>query len=266
MTGMGKVQSGTRMQGRIALITGGGGGIGAIAGELFCAQQASVLLVDKDGAALERQAAAVRERVAGARIDVCVADVTEASSAAAAVARAQQLFGGLNVLVNNAAVRYLSPVADADVKAWESLLAVNLLGAVNMSKAALPLLRQSGNASIVMVSSSYALVGRRDFGAYDASKAALLSLTRTLAFEEAANGIRVNAVCPGGTLTPYTVGRAAARGLNEADLRAQDKADTLQKRWGEPVEIAWPILWLASNEASFVTGATLMVDGGTSIM
>ena len=84
--------------------------------------------------------------------------------------------------------------------------------------------------------------------------------------EEAAHGIRVNAVCPGGTLTPFTVGRAQARGVAEAELRGQAKSDTLMRRWGEADEIAYPILWLASDEASFVTGATLAVDGGTSIM
>ena len=116
------------------------------------------------------------------------------------------------------------------------------------------------------MSSTYALVGRKDFGAYDATKAALVSMTRTLAWEEASHGIRVNAVCPGGTLTPYTVGRAQARGLDEETLRGQSKADTLLKRWGQEREIAYPILWLASDEASFVTGAVLPVDGGTSIM
>lgn len=254
------------MQGRIALITGGAGGIGAATAALFCAQQARVLLVDRDATTLEQQAASIRGRIPGALLEAHVADVTDEVQAAGAVTRAVTAFGRLNVLINNAAVRYLSPVADANPDQWEKVLAVNLLGAVKMSKAALPELRRSTNSCIVNLSSTYAMVGRKDFGAYDASKAALLSLTRTLAFEGAEHGIRVNAVCPGGTLTPYTVGRAEGRGLSEADLRGQAKADTLLKRWGEVLEIAYPILWLASNEASFVTGATLMVDGGTSIM
>jgi meso-butanediol dehydrogenase/(S,S)-butanediol dehydrogenase/diacetyl reductase len=110
------------------------------------------------------------------------------------------------------------------------------------------------------------VVGRKGFAAYDASKAALLSLTRSLAWEEAAHGVRVNAVCPGGTLTPYTIGRAAQRGLSESDLRAGSKADSLLRRWAEPMEVAWPVLWLASDEASFMTGTSLMVDGGTAAM
>ena len=254
------------MQGRVALITGGGGGIGAATAALFCAQLGKVLIVDRDAAALEQQANLIRERIPGAAVECFVADVTDAAQALAAVARAVEVFGTLDTLVNNAAVRYLGAVAAADVGQWEKVLSVNVLGAVNMCKAALPELRRAGGASIVNVSSTYALVGRKDFGAYDASKAALLSLTRTLAFEEAAFDIRVNAVCPGGTLTPYTVGRAQARGVAEEELRAQAKADTLQKRWGEASEIAYPILWLASREASFVTGAVLPVDGGTAIM
>ena len=254
------------MQGRIALITGAAGGIGVATAELFCAQQAKVLLVDRDAWVLEQQVASIRGRVPGAMVEAHVADVTDHVQAAGAVAGAVKVFGELNVLINNAAVRYLSPVVDADLGQWEKVLAVNLLGAVTMSKAALPALRRSKNGCIVILSSTYAMVGRRGFGAYDASKAALLSLTRTLAFEEAEHGIRVNAVCPGGTLTPYTISRAKGRGLSETDLRGQAKADTLLKRWGEVLEIAYPIMWLASNEASFVTGATLMVDGGTSIM
>lgn len=263
---MHRMEHGKRMQGKIALITGGGGGIGAATAELFCAQQASVMLVDRDAAALAQTAKAISERIPGARIAAHTADITDAGEAEASVAAAVRTFGGLNTLINNAAVRYLSPVLDADLAQWQKVLSVNLLGAVTMSKAAIPQLRRSGTASIVILSSTYAEVGRKDFGAYDASKAALLSLTRTLAFEEAEHGIRVNAVCPGGTLTPFTVGRAADRGLNESALRGQAKGDTLQKRWGEAIEIAYPVLWLASDEGSFVTGASLMVDGGTSVM
>ncbi len=111
------------------------------------------------------------------------------------------------------------------------------------------------------VSSCYGVRGRAGFAAYDASKAALIAVTRSLA-AEAAPQVRANAVCPGGTLTPFTVGRAAARGRSEDQMRAEPKADSLLKRWAEPREVAYPILWLASDEASYVNGAVLMVDGG----
>ena len=101
---------------------------------------------------------------------------------------------------------------------------------------------------------------------YDATKAALLSLTRTLAFEEAGNGVRANAVCPGGTLTPFTVGRAIAAGRKAQEMTEERRTDSLLQRWAKPEEIAYPVLWLASDESSYMTGATLMVDGGLSIM
>lgn len=255
-----------RMEGRIALITGGAGGIGGATGELFCAHGGKILLADTDGDALGRMAALIRQRIPGAAVTTCVADVTKADDAARAASQAVADFGLLSVLVNNAAIRYLGAIADADTARWETLFAVNVLGAVNLCKAALPELRRHAGASVVNVASTYGVVGRKNFGAYDASKAALISLTRTLAFEEAAYGVRVNAVCPGGTLTPFTIGRGAARGRSEDELRAETKADTLLQRWAEEKEIAYPIMWLASTEASFVTGASLMVDGGTSVM
>ena len=103
-------------------------------------------------------------------------------------------------------------------------------------------------------------------GQYDATKAAINSMTRTLAHEEAEHGIRVNSVCPGGTLTPYHVARFAADGLDDAAIDARQANVTLLRRWARVEEIAYPILWLAAEEASFVTGAVLMVDGGKSAM
>lgn len=255
-----------RMADRIALITGGGGGIGGAAAELFCAHGGKVVITDRDGAALSRMAEAIRQRVPGAAVSTCIADVTNPADAMRATAQAVTEFGALNVLVNNAAIRYLSSIAEADTEKWDELLKVNLLGAVNLCKAALPELRKHAGASVVNVASAYGVVGRKNFGAYDASKAALISFTRTLAFEEAEHGVRVNAVCPGGTLTPFTIGRGEARGRSENELRAESKADTLLKRWAEEKEVAYPVMWLASTEASFITGISLMVDGGTSIM
>ena len=270
---------GTRLAGKVALVTGGAGGIGQAIARLFCAQGARVMLVDRDDAALAAAQQTVTEALRsdrGAtsqqpamRLQHCCLDIALPESADAAVAATLQAFGQLDVLVNNAALRNLDPVAEADNAKWQALLQVNLLGAVHCCRAALPALRRQGSASlasIVNVSSTYAVVGRKGFAAYDASKAALLSLTRSLAWEEAAHGVRVNAVCPGGTLTPYTIGRAAQRGLSESDLRAGSKADSLLRRWAEPMEVAWPVLWLASDEASFMTGTSLMVDGGTAAM
>jgi 2-hydroxycyclohexanecarboxyl-CoA dehydrogenase len=255
-----------RLKGKAALITGGGAGIGAAAGMLFCREGAAVLLVDRDAKALAETVTAIRAQAPQARVSHYVADVADAAQAALAVAHAAASFGRLDVLVNNAALRNYSAVADAERAEWQSLLDVNLVGAASYCRLALPMLRRSGKASIVNVSSCHAVTGRKGMGIYDASKAALLALTRTLAFEEAAHGVRANAVCPGSTLTAYHVDRAKAHGKSKDELMKDRSDNSLIGRWAVPEEIAYPILWLASDEASFITGATLMVDGGLSIM
>ena len=127
-------------------------------------------------------------------------------------------------------------------------------------------MRKTERSSIVNVSSAYAIAGRKGMGLYDATKAGMLALTRTLACEEAAYGVRVNAVCPGSTLTGFHLTRARAAGKSIEQLQTERQTTSLLGRWATPEEIAWPILWLASDEASFITGATLMVDGGLSII
>ena len=241
-----------RMQRKVALITGGGAGIGAATARLFQAEGAQVVVVDQDPAQQD--------------FLTIVADVADEAAAARAVGRTLEAYGRLDVLVNNAAMRSYSAVADATPVEWQAVLAVNLAGAANYCRAALPALRASGRGSIVNVSSCYAVAGRGGMGLYDATKAALLSLTRTLACEEAAHGIRANAVCPGSTLTDFHVGRAKAAGKSVEVLKTERQTNSLLGRWASPEEIAWPIVWLASDEASFITGATLMVDGGLSII
>jgi meso-butanediol dehydrogenase/(S,S)-butanediol dehydrogenase/diacetyl reductase len=255
-----------RMQGKVALITGGGAGIGATTGRIFAAEGAAVVLVDLDPAALDKAVAMIRSEVPDARVERFAADVADAAKAVEAVAHGVRAFGQLDVLVNNAAMRNYAAVADATPQEWQAMLGVNLMGAANYCRAALPELRRSGRGSIVTVSSCYAVTGRKGMGLYDATKAGLLALTRTLAFEEAAHGIRANAVCPGSTLTDFHIERAKARGKTLEQLRGERSDNSLIGRWASPEEVANPILWLASDEASFITGATLMVDGGLSIM
>jgi 2-hydroxycyclohexanecarboxyl-CoA dehydrogenase len=255
-----------RLKDKVALVTGGGAGIGAAVGRLFCSEGAAVLLVDQDSAALEETAAGIRSQVNGARVGHFAADVADAAQAVRAVAQAMAEFGRLDLLVNNAAMRNYSAMADATPAEWQGVLGVNLVGAANYAKAALPELRRSGQGSIVNVSSCYAVTGRKGMGIYDATKAALLALTRTLACEEAVNGVRANAVCPGSTLTDFHFKRGRAAGKSEAQIKAARSDNSLIGRWASAEEVAWPILWLASNEASFITGATLMVDGGLSVM
>ena len=255
-----------RLKGKVALITGGGAGIGAATGRIFCAEGAAVVIVDRDGETLEATARAIRGQVSGAKVAHYTADVSESEGAVRAVALGVSTFGRLDLLVNNAAMRNYSSMADATQDEWRAMLGVNLIGAANYAKAALPELRRAGAGSIVNVSSCYGVTGRKGMGIYDASKAALLAFTRTLACEEAGHGVRANAVCPGSTLTDFHVKRGKAAGKSAEEIKGARSDNSLIGRWASPEEVAWPILWLSSPEASFVTGATLMVDGGLSII
>lgn len=260
------MQQGSRLQDKVALITGGGGGIGAATARLFCGEGAAVVLVDANPDGLAQTAAELRAALPAARIETVAANVADEGDARGAAQRAADAFGRLDVLVNNAAMRNYTALAEVTPAEWQAMVSVNLIGTSNYCKAALPLLRQSGKASIVNVSSCYAVTGRKGMGLYDATKAGMLAVTRTLAFEETTHGVRVNAVCPGSTLTDFHVGRAQAAGKSVELLKTQRQDTSLLGRWASPEEIAWPILWLASDEASFITGTTLMVDGGLSIM
>ena len=178
-----------------------------------------------------------------------------------AVAATRQAFGAVNVLVNLAGIRSYEPLAEAKRETWERLIAVNLLSYAAFTRAALPDLR-AARGNIVNISSTHAVNSRAGMGQYDVTKAGIVSLTRTTAFEEAKHGVRVNAVCPGATLTPFHLRRAAAAGRTRENLEQDAAKACLLGRWADPREVALPILWLACDEASYMTGAVLMVDGG----
>lgn len=258
------MSKGRRLEGKRALITGGGAGIGAATARVFCEEGALVVLVDRNRRALDEQAQSLRQ--AGGRVATLEGDVAQPELAARAVALTVQSFGGLEVLVNNAAMRNYATVAEALPEEWRSVLEVNLTGAAGFCRAALPELRKSGRGAIVNVSSCYGVTGRKGMAIYDATKAALIALTRTLAHEEAAHGIRANAVCPGSTLTEFHLARGRAAGKTEDEIGRARSDNSLLARWASPEEVAWPILWLASDEASFITGTHLLVDGGLSIL
>lgn len=138
----------------------------------------------------------------------------------------------------------------------EDILRVNILGYVSMIRASLPALRKSGKGSIVNVASTGAMFGRKGMAAYDSSKAALLALTRTVAHEEFEHGIRSNSICPGYTRTTFHLKRLGEAAVDEI------VPPCVMKRWADPKEMAYPLLWLASEEASYITGSNIMVDGG----
>jgi meso-butanediol dehydrogenase/(S,S)-butanediol dehydrogenase/diacetyl reductase len=255
-----------RLQNKVALITGGGGGIGSVTAEVFCREGAAVVLVDMSNDALQEKATRIKSANPNARVETFAADVSDARAAVRAVALAKGKFGGLDILVNNAAMRNYSALADVTPEEWIATVQVNLIGTSNYIKAALPLLRESGKGSVVNVGSAYGVMGRKGMGLYDTTKAGLIGLTRTLAHEEAQNNVRANVMCPGSTLTEFHIERYKAKGVEIEDLKTQRSDTSLLKRWGAPEEMAYPILWLASDEASYITGSTLVVDGGLHVM
>jgi NAD(P)-dependent dehydrogenase (short-subunit alcohol dehydrogenase family) len=258
---------GARLDGKVALVTGGGGGIGAATARLFVEEGATVALVDLDSEAVQTAARAIDPH--GRRTLALAADLTREEVARRAVAVTVARFGGLHALVNVAGIRVWGPITEATPESWRQIIDVNLLAVAYCSKFAVPAMAVAGGGSIVNISSANAIAGRAGMAQYDATKAAVLALTRSMACDHVAQGVRVNAVCPGPVLTDYHIRRRAARdGLSaeqaEAAMRAAGVGN-LMKRWGEPREIAASVLFLASDESSYVTGATFMIDGGLSV-
>ena len=255
----------SRLAGKIAIITGAAGGIGSATALLFCEEGASLVMVDLPDSPLQDVVNGILKKIPSAQIEIVFADVGKEASLKLIADSAMRRFEKIDILVNNAGVRAYEALAQTTASTWEKILSVNLLSYAYLIRECLPYLRASKQASVINISSTHAVNPRIGMGQYDVAKAGIVSLTKTLAFEEAVHGIRVNAVCPGLTLTPFHVKRAQAEGKTEQDLRQEDVTHNIQKRWSEPREIAYPILWLASNEASFVTGSVLMVDGGTRV-
>ena len=174
--------------------------------------------------------------------------------------------GRLDILVNNAGMRLYQTVVDASEESWDAILAVNVKGYAFCAKAAIPLMRQTGGGSIVNVASVRAVVVGGNTPQYDTTKAAVAGLTRGMAADHAADGIRVNAVCPGPIYTPFHEKRNQALGRTFEQYQDDAAKGTMLRRPGTPEEVAACILFLASDDASYVTGALLFVDGGYTAM
>jgi len=244
-----------RFSNKSILVTGAASGIGAASATRFAQEGASVLLCDINEKGLADVSNQIRG--AGGHAETQLLDVRDSQQCAAAVARAQQLFGGLDVLANIAGIALCKHVTDITDDEWRRLVDINLNGVFFMTRAALPLLvERKGN--IVNMSSSAGLVGQAYNSAYCATKAAVTMFTKSLALEYAKRGVRVNAVCPGGVLTPlmqnFSIPADADQSLM---LRLFPLLDM-----GQPEEIAAAVAYLASAEARYITGIALPIDGG----
>jgi NAD(P)-dependent dehydrogenase (short-subunit alcohol dehydrogenase family) len=249
-----------RLSGKVAVVTGGASGIGEATVRRFVEEGARVAFADRDS---ERGARIADEiKAGGGDVLFLHAHIEREAEALAFVQRAVDHFGRLDVLVNNAGIRLYQQVTEASAESWDTILGVNVKGYAFCAKAAIPAMRRTGGGSIVNVASIRAVVAGGNMVQYDTSKAAVAGMTRALALDHAADGIRVNAVCPGPIFTPFHAHRAAAAGKSPEAFQAEFGQQTMLKRPGTPREVAACILFLASDDASYVTGTCLFVDGG----
>ena len=244
-----------RLEDKVALVTGGGAGIGRAIAETFAREGAQVIVADRDGEAARETADAIVKNNGAARPRSV--DVTDTEQVKALMSAIAERFGRLDVLINNAGVGERSDFRHLSDEAWERVWSVNLDGTVRCAREAFDLLKASGRGSIVNLSSVMATKHTRQMSVYSATKGAVSALSRSLAVEYAPYGIRVNALCPGYVETAL-IGRYTANPMIAKGLLSQ----TPLRRFGQPQDIANAALFLASDEAAYVTGASLHVDGG----
>lgn len=246
-------------QDKVAIVTGASVGIGQAAAMALAQAGATVVIADLDQEQGERTAQAIQSN--GGQALFIQTDVSVEDKVRAMVAGTLSHYGRLDILVNNAGIYVQGDVEKTSLRDWERILAVNLTGAFLCMKYAVPAIIQHGGGVVVNVASEAGLVGIKEQVAYNVSKAGLISLTRSSAVDLAEKGVRVNCVCPGTTDTPL-VKAAVNKASDPAAARRRLEEIRPLNRLGTPKEIASAILYLASDEAGYATGAILSIDGG----
>lgn len=250
-----------RLHDKTAIITGGGSGIGQATALQFAREGARVLVADIDAARADSVVAAITAQ--GGSAAACVADVSDEADARRMVGQALELWDGLDILVNNAASFLAKRIDEVTREDFQQVWSVNVLGTTWCSKHAVVAMKLRQRGAIVNVASINGLISMRDQMTYNATKAAVIEMSKSMAEDLAAWNIRVNCVCPGVTDTPALRAGIEGWGMPEEEIiRTRIEPYCLIKRFGRPEEIAPAILFLASDEASYMTGATVVVDGG----
>ncbi len=243
------------LEGKVAIITGGGAGIGRAIAERFAAEGASVAVVDRNLDAANEVVQAITGN--GGSAMAINADVADSGGVTRMAAEAFLKFSRIDILINNAGVRFINPLLEQTEQEWRRTLDVNLTGPFLCCKAVIPLMLRSGKGKIVNVSSVAGLFGRPQRSAYCASKGGEIAFTKAAALDMKGKNIYINALAPALIDTPLNSGFAA-----NSDVAAVWGKETLVERWGKPSEIAEAALFLASDRSDFITGTVLTVDGG----
>jgi NAD(P)-dependent dehydrogenase (short-subunit alcohol dehydrogenase family) len=249
-----------RLKDKVALITGAASGIGQATALLFGQEGAKVMCADIDGEGAERVARQIAD--SGGEAASLQADVSQAADAERMVRETAERWGRLDVLVNNAGIYFVLPLTQVPEEEWDRLMGINLKGVYLGCKYAIPQMVRQGKGAIVNTASIAGLRGFANWTTYCASKGGVVQLTKALAMEVARMNVRVNAVCPGIIDTGMLDQAVAMQGVGKAELAATIGESHPMGRIGQPEEVAAAILFLASDEASFITGVPLSVDGG----
>lgn len=253
-----------RLENRSAIITGAASGIGRAAALHFCREGARVLLADLDGDGAARAVSEIEE--AGGCAEAIAADISGEEGARTVIARCRELWGGVDILVNNAAVFHYRRVEDATPADWDKVMAVNVVGTSLCSRFAIEAMKESGSGTIINIASINGLIGMPDQFTYNASKAAIIEMSKSMAIDLGPFNIRVNCVCPGVTDTPALQRTIDEMGLTvDAVIEGYIAPRCIIKRFGRAEEVAAVIAFLASEEASYMTGAVVVVDGGFTV-